>query len=405
LANHLIQPEVLELHIGIAAQNTLGVMVNCTKLADYSMQSLYRAMLESLVKAVRERTSFANELVRQLESMWSVAVETSSPERIRQTLEGAVDAITHLGIHRIIMVFDDFDSVVEKVPAEALKGLRALRDDFRTQLMYVTVTRRELAFIRPEREIHDLLEIVASTTIPIGPYRQTDADFMIERLSHRQELKPVLTDAERLLMVELSGGHAGLLKALISARREGMTLTSTQSPISELSGYGNIQAECATIHDSLEKREWNALIEVSQGHELDHTDLHRLQRKGLVRPRSENEVEIFSPLFADFIHRQHVRGQIEAILERVSRETHHVVLFRLFACLREWGGQNVSQRQIFDVMIAAEKEQATHAPGSPLNRLNLYLAELKRIVDAVFGRECLIAESDGSYRLILPRTR
>jgi len=72
-------------------------------------------------------------------------------------------------------------------PAPVLKSLRALRDDFKRKIMFVTVTRRELEYLRDPVEVEDFLELVApATTIAVGPYSETDARFMIQRLGARQ---------------------------------------------------------------------------------------------------------------------------------------------------------------------------------------------------------------------------
>jgi len=345
-----------------------------------------------------------------LESLWEQAAKAAVPDKARRALEEGIASVLRAGISQVFVILDDFDHVVQKAPGPVLNSLRALRDNFKTRLMYITVTRCELAVLRNENEYQDFHELVCCETMPIGPYRESDAKVMMDRLVSRWGLPP-LSEAERQRLWEASGGHAGLLRTILwTARHDRQVDLLSPGLIQYLRGHKDVEPECEKIWESLEedeKRELQALA--SQSGPLDLA-VRPLERKSLIRRRLlDGTFDIFSPILADFVQgglpggrvtielmpelRQiRVEGRVVSDLDKVE--------YHLFAYLYQHRSQPVSRPDLIREMIDVEVDRH-HFSGRPEQRLDAYLAEMKRKIDTA-RQTYIIHEPDGSYRLIGP---
>ncbi len=276
--------------------------------------------------------------------------------------------------------------------------------------MYITVTRRELAFLRDENEYQDFHELVCCETMPIGPYRESDARMMMDRLISRWGLPP-LSEAERQRLWEASGGHAGLLRAILWATRHDRQV-DLLSPglIQDLRGNKDVEPECGKIWESLEeeeKRELQALA--SQSGPLG-VAVRRLERKSLIGRRLlDGTFDIFSPVLADFVRGTLPGGRVTIELMPEQRQVWvegrvvndlDKVEYHLFACLYRRRGQPVPRQEMIKTMVDTEVDRRRF-PGRPEQRMDAYMTEVKRKIDTD-KQAYIIHEPDGCYRLINP---
>ena len=408
LMRHLARLDVREHYLGETARSMLAVYVDCAKLTDYTIRSLHSLILEAASNAVQESGPDVAALHPKLESLWEQAAEAAVPDKARRALEEAIVSVLRAGITQVFVILDDFDHVVQNAPGPVLNSLRALRDNFKAQLMYITVTRRELAFLRDENEYQDFHELVCCGTMPIGPYRESDARVMMDRLVSRWGLSP-LSEAERQRLWEASGGHAGLLRAILWTTRHDQRV-DLLSPglIQDLRGDKDVEPECMKIWESLEENERKELQAlVGQSGPLGLA-IRPLERKGLIRRRLlDGTFDIFSPVLADF-----VRGTLPAgrVPIKLVREQHQVLVegrtydlttveYQLLDYLNDARGHAVSRQKLIKVMMEVEQTIKTiNAPRNPEHRLDSHMDGLRRKINV--GREYIIREPDGRYRLV-----
>ncbi len=408
LARHLARLDVREHYLGQAARSMLAVYVDCAKLTDYTLRSLHGLILEAVSNAVQESSLETATLHRKLESLWEQAAEAAVPDKARRALEEAIASVLRAGITQVFVILDDFDHVVQKAPGPVLNSLRALRDNFKAELVYVTVTRRELAFLRNENEYQDFHELVCCETMPIGPYRESDARLMMDRLVLRWGLPP-LSEAERQRLWQASGGHAGLLRAiLLTTRHDRQVDLLSPRLIQDLRGHKDVEPECGKIWESLEeeeKRELQALA--SQSGPLG-VAVRPLERKSLIRRRLlDGTFDIFSPVLADFVRGALPGGRVTI---KLAPEQHQVLVegrtydltsveYQLFDYLNDLRGRVVSRQKLIKVMIEAEQTIKTpHVPGNPEHRLDSHMDGIRRKINV--SGEYIIREPDGRYRLV-----
>ena len=185
VARHLARREVLAYHLGEQSAGCLSVLVNCTHLAEYTLAALHTLILDALSRALNDALPQPGEVIAGVVALRDQAIEAASAERARINLQEALVASFRSGFERTFILLDDFDRVVQRAPSPVLNSLRPFRDDHKGKLMYVTFTRRELAYLRDEAEFQELYELVATNSIPVGPYSDDDARAMVRQLSEQ----------------------------------------------------------------------------------------------------------------------------------------------------------------------------------------------------------------------------
>lgn len=411
LIRHLMHPDVLKHYLGESARDVLFLYANCTELLEYTVRALHSLILEALLRVVTEAGPEVAAVRPKLEKLCEQTTNSESPDRTRRALEEAVTSVLQAGIAQIYVILDDFDHVVEKASTPVLNSLRALRDNHKYQVMYVTVTRRELAFLRPEKEYEDLYEIVCSSTIAIGPYTDKDANDMIDSLATRWGMADKLSAVERQRLLEASGRHAGLLRQILwVAQSAGPAFLLSPDLIEKLRGHKDVEPECVKIWESLEEDETANLEALVKRRGPISKSIRQLEAKGLVRYRLlDGTYDIFSPIFEDYVRGTLPGGRIPIELVSDRREVWvegrlvgdlDKVEYHLFACLYHSRGQPVAQPDLVREMIDVETDRRRF-PGRPEQRLDAYMAEVKRKIDTAH-REYIMHEPDGAYRLIGP---
>jgi hypothetical protein len=383
VARHIQRADVREYYLGDDARNVLILYVNCAKLPEYTGYALYCSILEAVEDAVKEARPEATALNSVFMELWETAVHSGATDLARRNVNRALEIIfEQLDIRQCFTIFDDFDKVFAQVPAAALNSFRALRDDYKTQIKYVTVTRRELGFLRDPGEIEDFFELVAPNTIAIGPYSKTDALFMIERLAARESPPRRFSDEELEILMKASGHHAGLLMSIYSAIRDKEAHVTTDLP-DKLAGHPAVVAECQRIWDSLEKDEREKLECVMREDQLAREQVRALLRKGIIRPGANDTFSVFSPMLDAFVIDQLQQRLPLQLLPARQVVIHNRVVtglsdveYQLLVCLVHQYPKPVALAQLIDVMLS--DEAGNPAGGPPPRRLESYLGELKR---------------------------
>lgn len=408
VVRHLRRADVREHYFQAQAPQTLYLYVDCQDLNGYGEQQVYGEILNVMCKRVRDLGDAGVALQPQLAAWWREAVTPGNEPFVRPNLENALEAVLEGTLRRMIVVLDDCDALVAACDAALLRGLRALRDDYKQQLVYVTVSRRELARLRPPSpDLQTFFEPFAAHLIGVKPYREADAIFMLERLAARQEVYPrPLSDAEIHRLVEITGGHAGLLKQAYEATRHGARALEPNL-LTILLSKRLIWAECEKIWESLEDYESADLQAVALGQTPRGAGIPPLKVKGLLLENLEQQFSIFCRLFAEFVkakvgapppppgpdialdqssHTVTVDGRT-VLLTPVEHE-----LFRL---LYERRPEPCGYPELVNRLMAVEPG------GNPHRRLEQYMNQLRSKIDLP-GKSYILSTPDHGWQLLHP---
>lgn len=355
----------------------LWLMVDCNALDNYEETSLYAAMIDSLVRELSKREDAAK-------------ASTLLDNLLRETvtfrhLQRAIEAVRAAGDYLIVFVLDDCDALIESAQPVLLRRLRALRDEFKTKLMYVTVTRRELHLLRPPSpEFETFYEIVVARTFAVGPYSFDDAAFMLERLASRLPQPRQLDHLEISRLIEATGGHAGLLKASFYATRAGEEALESNL-IEMLINNAGVMDDARKIWESVEDFEREGLMMVVSGKAIKGAARDALLARGLICESTDDSQAIFCPIFEAFVAQKanvplsglsfsrmqveakgvpeiRVYGSSNAKRVRVGDklvEGFNRVELELLQLLVEKRGQEVTRAELLESALAAETESPT----------------------------------------------
>jgi len=160
--------------------------------------------------------------------------------------------------------------------------------------------------LRADEATYEFRELFLLHTLVLRPLNGADAQTLAQHLTH--EGKVTWRDDQISAMIQLSGGHPGLLEAIFECLLSmpwdaPRPLSSIQEALSQLEP---IQEECLRLWSELEEEEKRGLLILASGHarDLDLEGQRALEVKGLIVTGDGGAPTVFSPLFAAFISAQ-----------------------------------------------------------------------------------------------------
>jgi len=419
LARHLARADVRQEYFGLEAEATLVVYLNCKPLARRAPHDFFLQALDQLARALGSHEGALRLEQPAVEALWQAA--EAQPEVLAlRNLDLALGRLAQAGALHLVFVLDDCDDLFAVAPPVLFADLRALRDNHKQRLVYLTLTRREPAFLRANTvEFEELFELLSAPghTIPVAPYVEADGTLMLRRLAQRQTPPRSLSDGEALRLHQLAGGHAGLLRALFFATQYDPNLAANVlSPQNwaQLAEYPDVEGECGKIWDSLEPEEQAGLAAVSGGQTPSQDAARRLERRGLLRLHLNGHYEIFSPIFERCVPRlttvpapkPAASGEIEFVgVGRQVRVRGALVTllapeYEILRCLTTAQPESCSRLKLIEAMRLAENvERSEKIAGDPLRRLHEYIRLLKAKIGPAGW---LIHPAGDGYRLAEP---
>jgi hypothetical protein len=403
IARHLARADVRREYFGAEAGRTLVVYLNCKPFARRAAHELYLHALDQVTRAVETHEGPLASQFASLETLWQAAQAEPAVLALRN-LERAVALLVHSSAEHIVIALDDCDDLFAHCPPELFSDLRALRDNHKVRLAYMTLSRREPAFLRENTpEYEELFELVSAPghTLPVSPYVQSDGMLMLRRLAARQTPPRHMAEPEAGRLYELAGGHAGLLRSLFFATQFSADLAAASMSASawqRLGAHADVEGECRKIWDSLEPEEQADLERLIRRKPPTSDGLRRLEKRGLVRVHLNRPVEIFSPIFEECLAAMlglmpgeraadSAPANIEVEFIEVGRQARvngQLITsllapeYEILRCLAATSPEPCSLVQLIDAMRLAEQaERSERAIGNPRRRLDEYIRQLK----------------------------
>ncbi len=293
LAHFLQRADVQHHYLADRYDKTLIVWCDCNRMAQISEWGLYEIMLTGLLESASERDA-APDLCAELSKLRAESVVAQNALLAQRNLEWAAQLASRRWV--LCIILDEFDETFRALPPQALANLRALRDRNRYSLCYTLLVRDTLARLRPQNDVEGFGDLFMRPAIGLGPYQQDDAQRVLQQLAERKH--KTLSPSMCAHLLDLSGGHPGLLVALVDAVEDPVIEDAVpQNPL-ELQPIRN---ECAKLWRGLAHDEQQALNHLAQDIAVaDKDTLAVLQLKGLLHNAHQNSCAIFTPLFAQY---------------------------------------------------------------------------------------------------------
>ena len=418
IARHLARADVRQEYFEAEADRALTVYLNCKPFAHKSPPEFYLHALDQLIRALDAHGGPLAVQREAIDALWQAA-QADPPVLALRNLDQAMGKLVAAGAAHLILALDDCDDLLAHVAPVFFSDLRGLRDNYKVRLVYLTLTRREPAFLRENTpEFEELFELLSAPghTLAVPPYVEADGLLMLRRLAARQVPPRVFTDFEERRLYSLSGGHAGLLRSLFFATQTNADLAAAALSAdgwTRLADHADVEAECRKIWDSLEVEEQEDLGRIVLGQLPTADGLRRLERRGLIKLHFNQPNEIFAPVFERCVrailgapaegvsangvaveftgvgHQARVNGEL--VTNLIAPE------YEILRCLAVAQPEPCARGVLIEVMRLAEQtERARHVQGDPLRRLNEYVRQLKaKIGPAGY----LIQPSGDGYKL------
>jgi hypothetical protein len=301
---------------GMGVSNLLRFLVTRT---DWGDRSVIFAYLDcDTLDDCRDSDVFfaeiAREFSRQLPPGKAREDEQGYARLKRYVREVSVDPLDRLAV-----VADKTDPILSAADSRFYRRLKALTDLNKSVCFVFADSPHMLSVIDPEELLF------AGRRLVVGPFDERDVAGAIREEGRRlgREFDP----AEEKQLARLTGGHAGLLRALSSAVvGGGVGLSEPDVALVErLLARADVEARCRRIWQALDAAQQATLSVVAkeQPGPLAQDTLLWLRDFGLVGEQ-QGEWRLFSPIFAGFVSTQPVSALPPEPVTIVGPTTHMV---------------------------------------------------------------------------------
>ncbi len=303
LLDFMMRPKVKRHYLQDRADHTWLIRVDLNRLpAKQQEWAFYELLLSSIFLALDGHPDI-DTLQPEIVDLDHQVIQSKDLWLALRFFELAVFMLCHRYEMKVCFLFDEFDEAYRTLPREMFAELRAIRDANKNRLSYAVFMRALPEMLRSPKENEGFYELISRNMIGMGPYSPKDSMSSLQQMEARRN--HALNPLERQRLIEASGGHPGILQALLS-----VCIENPRAPIQLqsavwldwLAKQEAVQEECRKLREGLSEAEWNGLAAFTQGKLADiPAPIGKiLFAKGLVR-RSESELCIFSPLLERYI--------------------------------------------------------------------------------------------------------
>lgn len=360
LFNHLCNPQTQDVYFG-ERPFPIIVRVNFHYAPDFTDRSLYSLILEQLESITpREISRYELPMGVADQVIWyhdSLIEAKDDLLKVQRNFKQALRLLLYGNDRKLVFLFDQFDDVYREAEPHFFANLRGLRENYKYRLSYLIFTRDMLPnLIESDPYREEFYELMASNLLGLRPYNFSDARDLLARVGKRNRIQ--FTEELAKQLIEISGGHAGLLRSIfLAAGRDEIewTIGENDDILFEVPG---VRLECEKIWRSLSVQERKVL------HILGHQQtpqfdllpiLEQLVIKGVVR--TTKDPVVFSPLFALYVKQQDPLWERPIYFEESTRQilvlgqpipTLTSLEFRLFSALYEREGEVLNKDELIE---------------------------------------------------------
>lgn len=311
----LMEDAVRAKYLGPYLQRYLLIYLDANKLLKRDDWGLYELMLHQLLVEL-ELCGADENIVQAVDALHGRAVAKDTLHLALRYLDRALGLVIKKNQYSVVFLIDEFDDLARELPAPCFAALRALRDDHKYRLMYVTASRRQISSLRENpAEIESFDEMLSGNVIWLMAYSEQDAREMVGQVASRYQA--AFAEEQVAQMLDQTGCHPGLMRGVLRLSRSGVI-----PPVDQWLVNPAVKDECQQIWRSLPVVEQRALMDLAGGRaqEAFAAAGARLREKGLVIASPAGE-QIFAPLLAEYIRQE---KPVAGALVEIDRLHRHV---------------------------------------------------------------------------------
>lgn len=283
--------------------------VDCNQMPERTAHAFFTAIARVLADRLRGHPhgALAHNLFEQMvRAPDSVSAFDSFEQAIQLALE-------HLP-RPLVLCLDEFDEAYQNLERQSFLNLRALRDRYGQDLVYITATYRELARLTEAREQGEFYELIVPRIRFMHLMEPEDTRALCRAFAAREHV--TFSDHDLAFIRDNADGHPGLAQAacyVLGAVTGAPVRNQQQDRLihervqAALSSEPNVQSECAKIWDGLEPEEQQVLLHLRHAEAAaspsDETGRRGLMDKSIVL-QDEEGLRPFCRLFDEYVRRQ-----------------------------------------------------------------------------------------------------
>jgi DNA-binding winged helix-turn-helix (wHTH) protein len=257
LMRGLASPQAARQYRKAAGREPALVLVDCNRAVAMTPQAFYEIVLRSLLEYLTH--AGPPELAASVREYHFSVTEADNAFQASLSFNLALTDVCAGLAKDLCLLIDEFDELYMTLDDRALLNLRALRDRFPRQLMFVTATLRSLSSLRGVVLEDEFAEMFSRSTYSMEPLTQDEGLALLRNLSLTG-----LTPSKESAAWTISGGHPGLLMAAALALSEEAEPFGP-SPEEVVIRHPAARAECLKIWNQLAAKEQSDLAALAAG--------------------------------------------------------------------------------------------------------------------------------------------
>lgn len=300
LLDFLMREDVQTHYLNEEAQKTWLVRVDLNRMPVIDNWGFYffELLLSSIVLCCIGRRDVDADILKELVELDSALLKERDVLSALRYFEWEVGKICQKYGIKLCFIFDEFDSAYGRMPHEIFSQLRAVRDSNKYQLLYVLFLRMPPKKIRTSSDNESFYELLSRNAIGIGPYSMTDTLNIIQHLEEDWNIQ--LTPIAKEKLGQASGGHPGLIKALMSLVKDPAIASRLENSMDWIPWFckqETILEECRKVWLGLDQEERLTLLAPFRGEKsIDALAFNLLALKGILKGNG-----MFSPFFEYYL--------------------------------------------------------------------------------------------------------
>jgi hypothetical protein len=303
LLDHLMKPETQKQYLGENAIKHWLIRVDMNRMpANDPTWAFYELLMSSILLDLHNHEDTAN-LATEVAKYDSDIIQKRDSLLALRYFELIVSKLCQVYELKLCFLLDEFDETYRTLPREIFLQLRAVRDANKNRVSFSLFLRNLPERLRPPHDNESFFELLSRNPIGLGPYKRNDALQVIQQLEARKQHSINVQQREKIY--QASGGHPGLIQALLSIlieRPQVFQKLDTPDWEKTLLQEPAIEEECRKVWEGLSEEEQQGLLAFLAG------DFKKISlpvetlifSKGLIRTGG-SEVQCFSKFFEQYI--------------------------------------------------------------------------------------------------------
>jgi DNA-binding winged helix-turn-helix (wHTH) protein len=298
-------------YMELSGRAPLFVYIDCNRMLELTIQGFYEVILRAILEVLPPP---AVEVRKKIEALYHRIVEPESTFGVPLAFSDAIVELMSDTTYDVVLLLDEFDDVLRGLEPRLFLNMRALKDRYNERLVYIVATVQRISAIRDSEHISEFGELFGPNEVFLAPLTPEETTQLASDLF--VEAHDKLDEAERDYILQMAGGHPGLIQAVAQTllKMESGAPTPYQQQalaLAEQALEGNrlVRTEVNKLWGELFDEEREALIAiVTQGTDSVPIEMRRqLVQRGLLL--DVDSPRLFARLFARYVQRQGLARQ------------------------------------------------------------------------------------------------